>query len=360
MSQALRRLWYQPALQGLPPYRARLYRVVLLLAALYNGLFGLWASLWPRAFFDLFGLAPPNYPAIWQCLGMVVGVYSLLYAYVALRPEASGAKPIVAVGLLGKLLGPMGLAIVIASGEWPARTFSLVAFNDLIWWLPFALFLLEGTRPGERLRAAAPFACAGLNLLAGAALALALRPGTEATPDPAERAAYIAQHPLLWRGGWLLWMAAALSLLGFYAWWGGRPDMARWAVLGFWLAAAGLLFDFLAESLYIGWLPAQLEALQRLGTLLSGGAANGLYTLGGIVLTLATPWRSARLRALSWGVWLSGLALSASALAGFVPGLVISSAALITLFVPFAFWMGLAVSCGAELNRQDREEREEL
>ncbi len=328
-------------------YRTRLYRGLLLLAALYNAAFGVWAGLWPRAFFDVFGMPPPNYPAIWQCLGMVVGVYGLLYAYAALRPDAAGSKPIVAVGLLGKLLGPLGLVAIIASGEWPARTFSLIAFNDLIWWLPFTLFLLEGTRLGERLRAAAPYACAGLNLLAGAALALVLRPGTEVTPNLGERAAYIAQHLGLWRGGWLLWMAAALSLLGFYAWWGGRAGMARWAAAGFWLAAAGLLFDFLAESLYIGWLPGQLEAIQHLGTLLSGGAANGLYTAGGIVLTLATPWaatarRSRWLRALAWAVWLSGIALSASALLGFVPGLVASGAALVICFCPLAFWMGWA------------------
>ena len=335
-------------------YRLRLYRGILLLAALYNGAFGLWAALWPRSFFDLFGLAQPNYPAIWRCLGMVVGVYGLLYAYAAWRPQAEGARPIVAVGLLGKLLGPAGLAMIIASGEWPARTFSLIVFNDLIWWLPFTLFLLEGTPLGERLRAAAPYACAGLNLLGGAALALVLRPGTEVVPDPLARAAYITQHPLLWRGGWLVWMAAALSLLGFYAWWGGRPGLPRWALAGFWLAAAGLLFDFLAESLYIGWLPAQLETLQRLGTLLSGGAANGLYTLGGIVLTLATPWAAAAapwaaaatpwrrpwLRALAWAVWVSGLALSASAVLGFVPGLVAAGAALIVFFCPFALLMG--------------------
>src|SRR5258708_35730762 len=66
--------------------------------------------------------------------------------------------------------------------------------------------------------------------------------------------------------------------------------MARWAVAGFWWAAIGIVFDFLAESLYIGWLPEHLVAIQRLGTLLSGGLANGFYTFGGITLTLATPW----------------------------------------------------------------------
>lgn len=345
MLLSVRRLWASPPPPGLAPDRARLYRAIFLLAAAYNTAFGLWAGLWPRAFFDVFGLRQPEYPAVWQCLGMVVGVYALLYAYGALRLDL--ARPYIAVGLLGKILGPIGLVATIASGQWPARTFSLIAFNDLIWWLPFGLFLLEGTRLGARLRGAAPFVCAGLNLLAGAALALVLRPGTEVAPDPLARAAYITAHPLLWRGGWLLWMAAALSLLGFYAWWAARPGMPRWALAGFWLAVAGILFDFLAESLYIGWLPENLPTIQRLGTLLSGAGANSLYTAGGLLLTLALPWgrlapRWRWLRALAWAAWAAGFALSLSALAGFVPGLLLSGAALILCFCPFALGLGLA------------------
>src|SRR6185369_2234235 len=122
MLPSLRALWHYPPPPGLTPYRARLYRAILLLAAAYNAAFGLWAGLWPRAFFSVFGLEQPVYPAVWQCLGMVVGVYAILYGYGALRLDL--AKPYVAVGLLGKLLGPMGLVVTIASGQWPARTFS--------------------------------------------------------------------------------------------------------------------------------------------------------------------------------------------------------------------------------------------
>jgi hypothetical protein len=49
-----------PVPRGLTPYRARRYRGILLLAALYNARFGLWAGFWPRSFFDVFGLAQPN------------------------------------------------------------------------------------------------------------------------------------------------------------------------------------------------------------------------------------------------------------------------------------------------------------
>jgi hypothetical protein len=334
-------------------FRARLYRLLLGAAALYNLGFGLWAVLWPRSFFDLFEMAPPRYPAVWQCLGMVIALYGLAYGYAATRLER--ARPFVAIGLLGKVLGPIGWVVTVSSGEWPLRTFTLIVFNDLAWWLPFSLLLLEGTRLGERVRASAPYACAALNALAAGALLLVLRNGTEVQASLAERAAYVAQNPVLWRAGWGLWMAAALSLLGFYAWWGARLPASGWGIAAVAIAAAGLACDLLADSLYIGWWPDHLGELHQLGSLLSGGAANGLYTLGGILLTLApqfssripmetaglgTPALKGRLRVWAWVIWASGLGLSASTLTGSVAGMVVSGGLLMALFCPWAAVIG--------------------
>lgn len=62
---------------------------------------------------------------------MVVGVYGFLYLYAAQHPER--ARPIIAVGLLGKLLGPIGAVATIGRGEMPARMTSLLVLNDIIW-----------------------------------------------------------------------------------------------------------------------------------------------------------------------------------------------------------------------------------
>src|SRR5258705_1552789 len=144
--------------------RAPFYRTIFGLAALYNFAFGLWAGLFPYAFFDLFHLRRPLYPAIWSLLGLLVGPSGLAYAYAALRLER--ATPFIAIGLVGKVLGPIGWVLTVRSDEWPLRTFSLVLFNDIVWWLPFALFLLDDTRFGARVRAAAAPACASLNAIA--------------------------------------------------------------------------------------------------------------------------------------------------------------------------------------------------
>jgi len=325
----------------LPPERARIHRVVLGLAAAHNLGFGTWAVLRPAAFFDLAGMAPPRYPEVWQCLGMVVGLYGLLYAHAARRLES--ARPIVLVGLLGKVLGPLGWILAVGRGAWPARTLPLVVFNDLIWWLPFSLFLLEGTRLGARVRASAPIACAGLNALAFLALALGLRNGTEVVPDMADRIAFVSGHPLFWRAGWILWMAAALSLLGFYAWWACRVPSPRAGMLALLVASAGACSDLFTESLFVGWLPDGFARIDRPATLLTGGMANGLYTVAGIILTLATPDLRGGLRAWAWLTWASGILLSVFAFAGSPIGTAVSATALFLLLCPLVAVVGRAL-----------------
>lgn len=122
-----------------------MFRGVLVAAGTYNLAFGAWAALRPQDFFAWTGLAPLSHPQVWQCLGMVVGVYGLLYLHAARHLER--ARPIVAVGLLGKVLGPLGWAKAVAFDDWPLATIGLVVVNDLVWWFPFGLFLWR-TRPG--------------------------------------------------------------------------------------------------------------------------------------------------------------------------------------------------------------------
>jgi hypothetical protein len=319
------------------PYRIKLYRLIFGLAAIYNIAFGLWACLWPEAFFHQMEMAAPNYPGLWQCLGMVVGLYGVLYVSAAWRLDQT--RLIIAVGLAGKILGPIGLFIIIRSGEWPLRAFTLIVFNDLIWWLPFGLFLLEGTRAGERLRSSAPWVCALTNAAAAFAIWLLLCGGTEAAPSLAERAAYIAEHEVGWRVGWGIWMLAALSLVAFYAWWGSWLS-SRLAMAAFLVAAFGLSCDLFAESLFIGWLPDRLESIGPFASLLTGGVANTCYSGAGAILTLGTPFLPGPLRLWAWTIWISGLSLTISTLAGSASGMRITTAALLLLLCPWVAVFG--------------------
>jgi hypothetical protein len=51
--------------------------------------------------------------------------------------------PIAAVGLAGKVLGPIGMFRMIVTGVWPASAIVLCVTNDFIWWIPFTLYLYD-------------------------------------------------------------------------------------------------------------------------------------------------------------------------------------------------------------------------
>lgn len=126
-----------PELNPLP--RRRFHRGVFVAAGLYNLGWGLYAALDPQWLFRFAGMPLANHPQIFACLGMVVGLYGILYLEVARVPERGWL--LAAVGLIGKVLGPIGLAVLLWQGVWPLATLVLCLPNDLLWWLPFLLYL---------------------------------------------------------------------------------------------------------------------------------------------------------------------------------------------------------------------------
>lgn len=135
--------------------RRRLHQAVFVAAGLYNIGWGIYAVLDPQWLFRYAGMPLQNYPPIFACLGMVVGLYGFIYLEVARVPERGWVAA--AVGLAGKVLGPIGLVLLIRSGAWPFATMILCLTNDLIWWVPFGLYLhdawpaFRGDLKGRRL-----------------------------------------------------------------------------------------------------------------------------------------------------------------------------------------------------------------
>lgn len=121
--------------------RTRVHRRVFALAAIYNIAWGSFTALRPNWLFDYAHMPPSNHPEIFACLGMVIGVYGLLYAEVAHDPERGFA--IAAVGLLGKILGPLGWVVLFVRGTWPLETYALCLSNDVIRWPAFALYVRD-------------------------------------------------------------------------------------------------------------------------------------------------------------------------------------------------------------------------
>ncbi len=115
--------------------------LTLKLAGAYNILWGILVILFPLSFFDFFEMDLPRYPQIWQCVGMIVGVYGIGYWIAAKDPNRHW--PIVFVGFLGKILGPIGFLENLINGTFPLSFGVNIIFNDIIWWIPFGVLLKQ-------------------------------------------------------------------------------------------------------------------------------------------------------------------------------------------------------------------------
>lgn len=117
-------------------------RVTLSLAGAYNLLWGSAVILFPAWTFRRGGLftpehesvAPELYLHLWQCIGMIVGVYGVGYLVASRDPLRHW--PIILVGFLGKIFGPIGAIEGALAGRLPWSILWTNLTNDLIW-LPF-------------------------------------------------------------------------------------------------------------------------------------------------------------------------------------------------------------------------------
>lgn len=133
-----------------PTTAPRWMAVTLAVAGVYNLAWGASVILAPTLQFSLLGVPETRWPndvglAIWQCVGMVIGLYGLGYLIAATNPFRHW--PIVLIGLLGKVMGPIGfIDAAFVRGVMPAEFGYTLITNDFIWWVPFGLILLGAWR----------------------------------------------------------------------------------------------------------------------------------------------------------------------------------------------------------------------
>lgn len=199
----------------------------------------------------------------------------------------------------------------------------------------------------RRLRDACVIAAA-VHLVAGLAMALVLRHGLQSNPDLADRMRFLVERRGLWTAAWLSWNAAALSILWFFACVAeARPcALTRFALA---LAAAGVAGDLSAETIEMALAPtlaaagraSELLTADRAAVLLTGTLANGLYTAASLA-ALAALWKDSTtlVRAAGVVVGLSGVWLSAAALADSTWGMLASNVLLVPAIL--AWQLGLA------------------
>lgn len=177
-----------------------------------------------------------------------------------------------------------------------------------------------------------PLVCAVVNFAAALVMAFVLAPGTPLF-DAAERSAYVRADLAAWRIGWAIWIAAAFSLLGFYAWWRVALDASYVPVL---LAVLGLIADVTSEVT----LMLYSEATAPFAFALTGVVANGLYTLAGISLTRAMRLDTTE-RIWTAVMWGAGITLSLATLGGLYLLAAIATAVLFALFCPWCVYLAV-------------------
>jgi small multidrug resistance pump len=117
------------------------YRPWLYAAAAYNLAWGTTTVLFPEAWFQVLGVDPGGSLVFWQLAGMFVLVFAPAYWWAARAPERHAH--LVAVGLLGKTLGVIGLVAATAAGRLDASFAPVIVLNDIIWIPAFAAFVRE-------------------------------------------------------------------------------------------------------------------------------------------------------------------------------------------------------------------------
>lgn len=114
-------------------------KAILLIAGLYSMLWGISVILFPNFWFNLANLEMPNYIQLWQSYGMYS--VSMGIGYIIASNNPLRHWPIVFVGLIAKILAPIGFFVNYLQGDLPWIIFQMNITNDLIYVLPFGLIL---------------------------------------------------------------------------------------------------------------------------------------------------------------------------------------------------------------------------
>lgn len=114
----------------------------LIAAGIYNLVWGgamVLAPIWTLRTLGVSIQSTELWPQLWACIGMIVGVYGIGYLIAARDPARHW--PIVLVGLLGKIFGPIGFVDAAVKGLLPWSMGATILTNDLLWWVPFSMML---------------------------------------------------------------------------------------------------------------------------------------------------------------------------------------------------------------------------
>ncbi len=119
-------------------------RQALVFSGAWHVILGIAMVIAPGAFFALARIAPLNYLPVWQGVGVMTAVMGVAYAIAARNPLRYW--PVIMIGFIPKVLGPIGYAVSLVRGTLPRAFGTLVIIHDLVWLAPFAMLLWLAVR----------------------------------------------------------------------------------------------------------------------------------------------------------------------------------------------------------------------
>lgn len=155
-----------------------------------------------------------------------------------------------------------------------------------------------------------------------------LRGGLPLNNTLEQRIIFIDNNNLIWSVSWCIWMFAALGLFTFFVILADDIERTFMRTVGLTLVAIGMIPDLIAEVIYAFVIPEIIDqkippqtigVFETLATYLTGYLGNGLYNIGGIILTvLAINQGLFKGWVAIWGIisWFFGLMLSLSVASG--------------------------------------------
>lgn len=114
-------------------------------AAIYSLSSGLYSAAFPELAMSVLNVEPQaGYAELWRYLGITLCIYGVGYWCASLAPVRHSL--FVMIGLLGKILGPIGFLLAARNGNLPMLPGIVFLVTGLLWSIPFTAVLLHARR----------------------------------------------------------------------------------------------------------------------------------------------------------------------------------------------------------------------
>lgn len=126
-----------------------IFKITLVLAGIYGVFWGFTVIFFPKFWFNFANLPLPNYPELFQTIGLYE--FSLGIAYILAAKNPIRNWQIVLVGFIIKLFMTIGFFYFYLLKNEPVVIFRMIFMNDIIWLIPFALIIYNAYKHEELL-----------------------------------------------------------------------------------------------------------------------------------------------------------------------------------------------------------------